>query len=51
MQQAAHLRLTSAGFQTQSASDGVAGLVAAASSLPDAILLDVRMPRMDGLNE
>jgi CheY-like chemotaxis protein len=46
---AAHLRLRSAGFKTQSASDGVEGLRATAHSRPDAILLDVRMPRMDGL--
>ena len=43
------LRLNSAGFQVVSASDGVEGLKVARSSKPDAIVLDVRMPNMDGL--
>jgi two-component system OmpR family response regulator len=43
------LRLNSAGFQVVSASDGAEGLDFARSAKPDAIVLDVRMPKMDGL--
>jgi two-component system phosphate regulon response regulator PhoB len=41
--------LNSAGFQVISASDGVEGLDVTRSRKPDAIVLDVRMPKMDGL--
>jgi signal transduction histidine kinase len=43
------LRLNSAGFQVVSAFDGAEGLDVARSKKPDAIVLDVRMPMMDGL--
>lgn len=43
------LRLKAAGFRTLTAGDGEAGLAAAFAHRPDAILLDVRLPRRDGL--
>jgi signal transduction histidine kinase len=43
------IRLRSAGFQVLTASDGDEGVLAAHSRHPDAIVLDVRMPRKDGL--
>ncbi len=42
------VRLRAAGFDVASASDGPSGLDAAARERPDAILLDIRMPGMDG---
>ena len=42
-------RLRAAGYETCLAADGLQGLVAAAENAPDAILLDLRMPEMDGL--
>jgi CheY-like chemotaxis protein len=45
----ARLRLEVAGYKTFSASDGEEGVAAAVELHPDVILLDVRMPRMDGL--
>jgi chemosensory pili system protein ChpA (sensor histidine kinase/response regulator) len=36
------------GFRVEAAEDGVAGLASARSTLPDAIVLDYSMPRMDG---
>lgn len=47
--QGACLRLKCAGYDTLTAADGQAGVDAAVTEQPDAILLDVRMPRMDGL--
>ena len=43
------LRLRAAGYETSAAYDGEQGLVAAKTGNPDAIVLDVRMPRLDGL--
>jgi sigma-B regulation protein RsbU (phosphoserine phosphatase) len=43
------LRLEASGYRVITATDGVAGLEAAQSSLPDLILLDLMMPKMDGL--
>ena len=43
------LRLRAAGYDTVSASDGLQGFEAAVEHLPDAIVLDVRMPILDGL--
>ncbi|MBN1485153.1 MAG: GAF domain-containing protein [Chloroflexia bacterium] len=40
--------LTEQGFQVQTAGDGEQALQAVASSPPDLILLDLRMPKMDG---
>lgn len=42
-------RLQFAGFDVQTALDGEGGLAAAESWRPDAVLLDIRMPKMDGL--
>jgi CheY-like chemotaxis protein len=43
------LRLRVAGYKTLAAYDGKQGVAAAIRYLPDAILLDVRMPTMDGI--
>lgn len=45
----ASLRLRAAGYQTMAAYDGEQGVLAAIDNHPDAIVLDVRMPRLDGL--
>ena len=42
-------RLASAGYDVVTASDGEEGLVAARETTPDLILLDVMMPRLDGI--
>ena len=42
------VRLEAAGFELVSAHDGPSGLAAAAAHHPDAVLLDIRMPGMDG---
>jgi CheY-like chemotaxis protein len=42
------LRLSKVGFKTFTAFDGQQGLAAAQSDRPDAIILDLRMPVMDG---
>jgi adenylate cyclase len=44
-----HQRLTAHGYDTVEAADGEAALAAAREHLPDLILLDVMMPRLDGL--
>ena len=46
---AIHCRLDASGFDVQTVHNGFAGLEAAQNSEPDAILLDIRMPEMDGL--
>jgi signal transduction histidine kinase len=43
------MRLKAAGFQVLSAFDGEAGLLTALECQPDAVVLDVRMPKKDGL--
>ena len=40
---------TRAGYEVQTAEDGVAGVQAALQNRPDAIVLDLMLPRMDGL--
>ncbi len=45
----ARLRLRACGYETLNASDGLQGIATAINSQPDAIVMDVRMPRMDGL--
>jgi DNA-binding response OmpR family regulator len=42
------VRLKAAGYVSVHASDGESGLAAAESDRPDVILLDIRMPDMDG---
>lgn len=42
-------RLESAGYKTIAAYDGVEGLEMAKKELPDLILLDILMPKMDGI--
>ncbi|MFG0245195.1 MAG: response regulator [Phycisphaerales bacterium JB052] len=41
-------RLSECGFEMISAPDGPTGIMKAADTCPDAILLDLRMPDMDG---
>jgi two-component system response regulator VicR len=43
------VRLQAAGFTVLSAYDGEEGLAAAYANQPDAVVLDVRMPKKDGL--
>jgi signal transduction histidine kinase len=43
------MRLQAAGFNVISAADGEAGIAAALEHHPDAMVLDVRMPKKDGL--
>lgn len=40
--------LTFEGFETLQAADGVEGVALARAHLPDVILCDIRMPRLDG---
>ena len=47
---AACLRLRAAGYHTLMAGDGEAGVAVAVANQPDAIVLDVRLPRLDGLS-
>ena len=44
------MRLTSSGYQVATASDGEEGLAKARDLNPDLILLDVMMPRLDGIS-
>ena len=44
------LRLQAAGYRMLIAGDAEAGIAAAIANHPDAILLDVRLPRRDGLS-
>lgn len=44
-----HDGLTIEGFEVLSASDGAQGLEIALKSHPDAILTDIKMPKMDGM--
>lgn len=46
---AAQLRLAANGYHVLTACDGDEGVTAARSRRPDAIVMDVRMPRLDGL--
>lgn len=45
----AKLWLSAAGYQTSTASDGEQAISTAVQDRPDGIVLDVRMPRKDGL--
>ena len=44
------IRLRAAGYDIAACHDGLAGVAAAESMQPDAIVLDIRMPVMDGLS-
>jgi CheY-like chemotaxis protein len=44
------MRLRAAGYRTLTAGDGEAAVAAAVANHPDAILLDVRLPRRNGLS-
>lgn len=44
------LRFRAAGFETSLAHDGGTGLAVAGDWLPDVMILDLRMPVMDGMN-
>lgn len=44
-------RLKAHGFETHTAPDGISGLLAARDLVPDAIILDLRMPDIDGLED
>jgi CheY-like chemotaxis protein len=46
--QALTLRLRTAGYEAHCAHDGTSGIAAVAALNPDVILLDIRMPDMDG---
>lgn len=46
---AAQVRLASAGYETVVAHDGLEGMQCAICEQPDAIVLDVRMPQLDGM--
>lgn len=48
LSQALAIRLRAAGFLASTADNGLAGLSAAHGDPPDAIVLDMRMPDMDG---
>ncbi len=43
------LALTAHGFEVRVAHDGQAGLQAIVDGMPDLVFLDIRMPKMDGL--
>ena len=47
--QAIRVRLQAAGFKVLAAYDGAQGVETATREKPDAIVLDIRMPVMDGL--
>jgi len=48
IQQMYKMKLSLEGFDVQTASDGVAGFTLCESYRPDAILLDLKMPEMNG---
>ena len=47
--QAISVRLRAAGYDVLTAFDGSAGLASATTNRPDTIVLDIRMPGLDGL--
>ncbi len=49
IREGASLRLRASGYNTLDANDGGQGVATAIQLMPDAIVMDVRMPRMDGL--
>lgn len=49
IQRAMSARLEAEGVSLRAASNGLEGLAAVEQAVPDAVLLDIRMPGMDGL--
>lgn len=49
LQKAMEMSLKDAGYETLAASDGKAGLNTALSEHPDLILLDIMLPKMNGI--
>ena len=47
----AALRLRAAGYATMAAADGEEGVQRALADRPDAIVMDVRMPKKDGMTD
>ena len=43
------IRLTAQGYQALSAPDGRSGLAVASERMPDVILMDIRLPDIDGI--
>jgi len=41
-------RFAQLGFEVESATDGLAGLLAAGRRIPDVLITDIRMPKVDG---
>jgi CheY-like chemotaxis protein len=50
IRRSASVWLSAAGFETSFARDGVEGVAIATKAPPDAVVMDVRMPRKDGLS-
>lgn len=50
LQKALSIELLGAGFEVMSALDGVAGLALIQKEIPDLVLLDLTMPKMNGFD-
>ena len=49
LRQALHLKLTGSGYEVEEAANGESGYQAIVEQSPDVVLLDIEMPRMDGI--
>lgn len=47
---ATQMRLTAMGYQVEACGDGLACLESVRNEVPDLVLMDLRMPRMDGIS-